>query len=492
MSLEPPSLTRTERNLWNAIVSEALAYLKYNAYAHKALEEGYPEVAQIFQEVAGAETIHGLNHLRVAGEVGPTLDNLRNVAVSESKEFSYVYPRMISDALQEGRQDAADSFALALERERHHLEVFSRALELLEQRQAQLGIGLPDANPAIPAAGTTGAGTTLVADPGLDQGAEAHTTPIAPTPTPTPAPAPTASPAASPTPTASPALPAATAGSTPSTPDGAAGTARSAGTSGAAGAGRLAGSVSRPGSGLDLDTYVAATMEVDRERFRVANLGRLREVVFGAQDGILSTVALVTSVAVAIGSSSTVLLAGLAAALAGMISMASGAYLGSRAEQDVQRAEILREARELEENPAEELAELVVIFQREGKTYEEANALADEISQDRDLWLRTLVEKELGISPNETTNPIKDALVMGTSFVVASMVPIAPYLFLESRPAIGISVAGSLLGLFILGMGKGRMVGKSPILQGLEILGIGAVSAGIGFALGDVIPRLIP
>ena len=491
MSLEPPSLTRTERNLWNAIVSEALAYLKYNAYAHKALEEGYPEVAQIFQEVAGAETIHGLNHLRVAGEVGPTLDNLRNVAVSESKEFSFVYPRMISDALQEGRQDAADSFALALERERHHLEVFSRALELLEQRQAQLGVGLPDANPAIPAAGTTGAGTTLVADPGLGQGAEAHSTPIAPTPMP----APTASPAASPT------HPAATAGSTPSTPstpDGAAGTARSAGTSGAAGAGRLAGSVSwpgsvsRPGSGLDLDTYVAATMEVDRERFRVANLGRLREVVFGAQDGILSTVALVTSVAVALGSSSTVLLAGLAAALAGMISMASGAYLGSRAEQDVQRAEILREARELEENPAEELAELVVIFQREGKTYEEANALADEISQDRDLWLRTLVEKELGISPNETTNPIKDALVMGTSFVVASMVPIAPYLFLESRPAIGISVAGSLLGLFILGMGKGRMVGKSPILQGLEILGIGAVSAGIGFALGDVIPRLIP
>ena len=484
MSLEPPSLTRTERNLWNAIVSEALAYLKYNAYAHKALEEGYPEVAQIFQEVAGAETIHGLNHLRVAGEVGPTLDNLRNVAVSESKEFSYVYPRMISDALQEGRQDAADSFALALERERHHLEVFSRALELLEQRQAQLGVGLPDANPAIPAAGTTGAGTTLVADPGLDQGAEAHATPIAPTP----APAPTASP----TPTPAPTLPAATAGPTPSTPDGAAGTARPTGTSGAAGAGRLAGSVSRPGSGLDLDTYVAATMEVDRERFRVANLGRLREVVFGAQDGILSTVALVTSVAVAIGSSSTVLLAGLAAALAGMISMASGAYLGSRAEQDVQRAEILREARELEENPAEELAELVVIFQREGKTYEEANALADEISQDRDLWLRTLVEKELGISPNETTNPIKDALVMGTSFVVASMVPIAPYLFLESRPAIGISVAGSLLGLFILGMGKGRMVGKSPILQGLEILGIGAVSAGIGFALGDVIPRLIP
>ena len=75
--------------------------------------------------------------------------------------------------------------------------------------------------------------------------------------------------------------------------------------------------------------------------------------MFGAQDGILSTVALVTSVAVAIGDGATILVAGLAAALAGMISMATGAYLGSRAEQDVQQAEIAREAREMEENPAE-------------------------------------------------------------------------------------------------------------------------------------------
>ena len=60
MATESPQLSKTERNLWNAIVSEALANLKYNAYAHKALEEGLPEVAQVFQEVAGAETIHGI------------------------------------------------------------------------------------------------------------------------------------------------------------------------------------------------------------------------------------------------------------------------------------------------------------------------------------------------------------------------------------------------------------------------------------------------
>lgn len=414
MASDLPDLSKTEKNLWNAIVGEAMAHLKYNAFAHKALEEGLPEVAQVFQEVAGAETIHGMNHLRVSGEIGPTLTNLRNVTIGESKEFSTMYPRMIRDALEEGRRDAADSFSLAMERERHHLEAFTRTLELLEAKQ--------------------GAGSQpLPAPTAAKLGQEAET-------------------------------------------------AKATGQGGSSAPASLGPN--------ELETYVTAAMEVDRERWRVASLGRLREVVFGAQDGLLSTVALVTSVAVAVGETSTVLVAGLAAAFAGMISMATGAYLGSRAEQDVQRAEIASEARELEENPAEELAELVVIFQREGRTYEEASHLADDISQDKELWLRTLIEKEIGISPDETTNPVKDALAMGVSFVVAALVPIVPYLFLESKTAIAVSVAAALTGLFILGVGKGRLVQKSPLLQGLEILGIGAISAGVGFALGDLIPRL--
>ena len=101
------------------------------------------------------------------------------------------------------------------------------------------------------------------------------------------------------------------------------------------------------------------------------------------------------------------------------------------------------------------------------------------------------MEKELGISPEETTSPMKDALVMGISFIVAALGPILPYLFLTGAPAIAVSVSGALVGLFVLGMVKGRLVQKSPLLQGLEILVIGAVSAGIGFLLGDVIPRLI-
>ena len=412
MATNTPSMTKTERNLWSAIVAEALAHLKYNAYAHRALEEGHPEVAQVFQEVAGAETIHGMNHLRVSGALDTTSVNLRTVTEGESKEYSTMYPKMIQDALDEGRQDAADSFALAMDRERHHLEVFTDALELLEAKTA-----------AIAAAGQP---QTVAAVAPVNAEVAAAGSPL-----------------------------------------------------------------NIETDGMTMSDYVSAATEIDRERWRVARLGRLREVVFGAQDGLLSTVALVTGVAVAVENQTTVLVAGLAAALPGMLSMATGAFLGSRAEQDVQRAEIAREAQELEDNPAEELAELVVLYQREGKTYQEARHLADEIAQDKELWLRTLVEKELGISPDETSSPVKDALTMGIAFILAAIIPILPHFFLEGGAAISISIAAALTGLFILGVGKGRLVQRSPLLQGLEILAIGAVSAGIGFGLGDLIPRLI-
>ena len=419
MTANPSALTKTEKNLWNAIVSEALANLKYNAYAQRAMQEGHPEVAQIFQEVAGAETVHGINHLRVSGDMATTAENLRAIIEGEAKEAATIYPRMIREALEEGNQEAADSFTMAMERERRHLEAFTEALNNLEVKlAAQAGGSRPPTVPEIPL---------------MPASASAAYSPV---------------------------------------PDG---------SSEAEAAAERA---------FDRETYNTAVGEVERERWRVARMGRLREVVFGAQDGLLSIVALVTSVAVAVESQTTVVIAGLAGALPGMISMATGALLGSRAERDVQSAEIEREARELEENPAEELAELVVLFQREGMTYHEARQMADEIAQDRDLWLRTLVEKELGISPDVTTNPVKDAMVMGLAFIIGAAIPLVPHFFLTGGQAIGVSVGATLAGLFALGMYKGRMVERSPLLQGLEILGIGTLSAGVGYALGELIPRL--
>jgi len=174
-----------------------------------------------------------------------------------------------------------------------------------------------------------------------------------------------------------------------------------------------------------------------------------------------------------------------------MISMSTGTYLGSKAEKEVFQAEIENEARELEENPAEEMAELVFLYHQQGMSYHEAREMAEHIASDRDLWLRTLVEKELGIDPDLASNPVKDALAMGSTYVVAAMIPIVPYCFIEGGIGTGVSVAGALGALFALGTAKGRLVKRSPILQGLEILTIGAAAAGVGWLLGELISRAL-
>ena len=417
MSYAPPAvgdMSATDRNLWQAIVAEAIAHLTYTAYAQKARDEGHPEIAEVFEEVARAETKHGLSYLSVAGAVETTAVNLGNVIAGETREYTRTYPRMINDAMIEGRDEAVTAFSQAMGQEKEHQIAFSDALSRMQIDQSD------------------GAAAAAVIVP-----------PHVPPPMPETD------------------LLATTSGEPPILP-------------------------------LDLETYIDAALALDKEPFHVANLGRLREVVFGAQDGIISTVALTTSVAIAVGTTGTVLVAGLAAAAAGMISMGAGAYLGSRAEEDVRQAAIAREMRDLEEKPAEELAELVILFQREGNTYDDAVHLANEIAGNKSLWLNTLLEKKLGISPDFGGNPLNDAAVMCVSFGASAIIPIIPFLFLAIGPlAIGLSVGLSLSGLFALGLVKGRLVRKSPILQGLEILGIGAASAALGYALGELLPRLL-
>lgn len=412
------TMTKTDRNLWNAIIGEAMALLKYNAYAIKALEEGHPEIAQIFQESAGAENIHGMNHLRTAGAIKSSLDNLVAVVQGEAKEINSRYPRMIREALDEGRRDAARAFTMAMDRERYHLESFMKATDdlrakLERQPDEEHPVLVPSSSPQV---ATVGAPASVDGD-GLHDAT--HLTRVE-------------------------------------------------------------------------SEFPQAVREVETERWRVAASGRIREVVFGAQDGLVSTLALVTAVAAAVPDDKTlVVVAGLAGALAGMISMGTGTYLGSKAEKEVFQAEIEKEAKELEENPAEEMAELVFLYHQQGMSYHEAREMAEHIASDKELWLRTLVEKELGLDPDLVSNPIKDALTMGSTFIIAALIPIIPYFFLGGSRAIGISAGAALASLFVLGTAKGRLVQRSPILQGLEILTIGAAAAGIGWVLGEVIPKIV-
>jgi len=100
--------------------------------AIKAIEEGFMEIAQLFREAAGAETIHALSHFNAMGVVGTTKENLREAAEGESLEILSMYPKFIEDAENEGKEEAARSFRIAFEREKHHRTMFRQALKGLK------------------------------------------------------------------------------------------------------------------------------------------------------------------------------------------------------------------------------------------------------------------------------------------------------------------------------------------------------------------------
>ncbi len=186
-----------------------------------------------------------------------------------------------------------------------------------------------------------------------------------------------------------------------------------------------------------------------------------------------------------------VLIAGLAEAFAGSISMGAGAYLSSKAEHEVQQWAISRERSEVETVPEMEKKEIEILFKSEGLSPADASRIADLITTSKKSWIRTMVEKELGLSMDPIHTGSRDALVMGLSYLGGSLFPIVPYLVLPLHTALVISVGLTLTALFGLGVYKSRIAHGKMLKGGLEVMGIGAFSGLAGYTLGTMMPILL-
>jgi rubrerythrin len=125
-------MTKTDDNLKIAFADESQTNIEYLAYAHQAMDEGLMEIAQLFREAAGAEVVHALSHLKAMGVVRKTKDNLKEASEGEDLEILSMYPKFIEEAENEGREEAARSFIIAFEREKHHRAMFRKALKQLD------------------------------------------------------------------------------------------------------------------------------------------------------------------------------------------------------------------------------------------------------------------------------------------------------------------------------------------------------------------------
>jgi rubrerythrin len=119
-------------NLKAAFAGESQANRKYLAFAKKAEEDGFKQVAKLFRAAADAETVHAHNHLRVLGGIRDTKSNLREAIDGETHEFKDMYPKMIEEAEKEGNELAKISFSGANAAEKIHADMYTKALEAVE------------------------------------------------------------------------------------------------------------------------------------------------------------------------------------------------------------------------------------------------------------------------------------------------------------------------------------------------------------------------
>lgn len=228
-----------------------------------------------------------------------------------------------------------------------------------------------------------------------------------------------------------------------------------------------------------------------KEKQRIGKLSQIRELVFGAQDGLLVPLGVVSSVAGAFNNNHIVIIAGISEALAGAFSMATGAYLASQAERQVHSGEIAKERQAIETYPEDEKKEMSLLFEREGMESGDANTISNILWKHKNAFFTTMVQKELGIEPEPPNTPLGDAVLVGLSYLVAAGIPLFPYFFLKGEIAIITSIFSTFLALFCIGLLKGKVASLPSIKSGLQVLLVGAGSGVGGYFLGTILPHLL-
>jgi predicted membrane protein (TIGR00267 family) len=226
--------------------------------------------------------------------------------------------------------------------------------------------------------------------------------------------------------------------------------------------------------------------------FRSKAFQSMREIVFGLEDGIVSTLGALTGIAAGVQDFSIIVLAGFVIIFVESLSMAAGTYLSSKSEQEMEEKILDEEREEIQDDPEGERQELVDFYTERGFTAEETDMIVRRVTADKDLWLEEMAHKELGIILDKERTPVRDALFMGVSYIVGGCVPLVLYFFIDLPFAIVASVTLSIGMLFIIGFVKGKLVGVHSIKSGLEMMLVSLTAAGIGYAVSQIVGQVLP
>jgi predicted membrane protein (TIGR00267 family) len=215
--------------------------------------------------------------------------------------------------------------------------------------------------------------------------------------------------------------------------------------------------------------------------------GRLREAVFGTQDGLISTLGALTGIAAGTRNADAVVVAGFVIIVVESLSMAAGSYLSSKANREYLERLLKEEEEEIARDPEGERQEIWEMYRLRGYADAEIEVIARRLLSNPKLLLEDMAHKELGISPASLEEPLSNAVVMGTAYIAGGLIPVLPYLTLPLATAMPLSIAGTLAALFLFGGLKGRIVKQVWWRSGLEMLGVAGVAAVAGFLIGRLV-----
>jgi vacuolar iron transporter family protein len=212
----------------------------------------------------------------------------------------------------------------------------------------------------------------------------------------------------------------------------------------------------------------------------------LRELVFGANDGLVSNVALVAGVAGGTDNPNVILLGGVAGLVAGAISMSLGAYVSTKSEHEFRESEEQRERWEVDNMRDQELAETAHIFRLKGITGPLLDEVVEAVSRDHEQWIKLMMTEELGF-PNEPPRPKVSAGIMGVAFSVGALFPVTPYFFLEGGAAFITSLSLTAAALFGVGALRASMTTGSMLRKGIEMVVLGGAAVAIANLIGRAV-----
>jgi VIT1/CCC1 family predicted Fe2+/Mn2+ transporter len=212
--------------------------------------------------------------------------------------------------------------------------------------------------------------------------------------------------------------------------------------------------------------------------------GWLRPAVFGAMDGLVSNLALITGVAGGDVASEVIVITGLAGLAAGAFSMAAGEYTSVASQRELVLAELEVERAELRRNPKDEQQELAALYESRGVDPETAAEVARQLSRDPEQALEIHAREELGVDPGDLPSPAVAAVSSFGAFALGALLPVLPYLLGATMlwPAVLLALAG----LFGCGAVVARVTARTWWYSGLRQLALGGAAAALTYGLGTL------